>query len=274
MASTATPPPPPPDHIVISVGITINVPTSAQQAPPTVVLSGPTTGQQQDASVQTQVDEAPPLSSPQPAQEIVRTRHEIEEVEDESEARPEAEPEAEPEPEVHGAPEAANVECFSNLKRSHWLRAAVLGAINGLLAPASMILDSSFPAASNTIFGKKKLALLFEHHYWSSDSGNGRVHLNKLTVRRTATKRPGRKRLPKPVGSCILLICGLPSRVAAFGIIVSLGLVVLGCLAAILGRTPLSWSIIRHVIGGWFIIAITVSSAITLVSLHAYDDDE
>nr|GEV31565.1 hypothetical protein [Tanacetum cinerariifolium] len=56
----------------------------------------------------------------QPAQKTV-PRHEIKEVEIKAQA------------EAHGTDRAleANVDCFINLKRSNWLRAVVLGAING-----------------------------------------------------------------------------------------------------------------------------------------------
>ncbi|GJS58013.1 hypothetical protein Tco_0652797 [Tanacetum coccineum] len=166
------PPPSPYDHIVIFVGlVTINVPTSiaaAQLAPPTVVWTSPTC---QDASVQTQdtsVDEAQHVSAPalssQPAHETVPRcgalalssqliqervpHHEIEEVE------------AQAKTEAHGTDCAleANVDCFTNLRRSHSLRAVVVRAINGLFTRASMILDNTFPSTFNNIFEEEKLS--------------------------------------------------------------------------------------------------------------------
>ncbi|GJZ57651.1 hypothetical protein Tco_0613145 [Tanacetum coccineum] len=147
----------------------------------------------QDASVQTQdtsVDEAQHVAAPalssQPAYETV-PHYEIEEVEAEAEEEVEAkahetnrapkanvdcqletivphyeieEVEAQAETKVHGTDCAleANVDCFTNLRRSYWLQAVVVGAINGLLTPASMILDNTFPLTFNNIFEKEKFS--------------------------------------------------------------------------------------------------------------------
>ncbi|PWA80601.1 hypothetical protein CTI12_AA048760 [Artemisia annua] len=59
-------------------------------------------------------------------------------------------------------------------------------------------------------------------------------------------------------------------RVATFAIIVSLGSAVLGWLGTKLGRTPVFRSIIRYVVGGWIVVAITVSYVMKLYFLDAY----
>ncbi|GJW05752.1 hypothetical protein Tco_1568175, partial [Tanacetum coccineum] len=67
---------------------------------------------------------------------------------------------------------------------------------------------SRYQVEFGNVFAKENLKYYtgFVPRAWSDDHGNGRVYGDMVGVSPTATKRFGRKRLPKPVGSYSLVV--------------------------------------------------------------------
>ncbi|GKA81541.1 argonaute 4-like protein, partial [Tanacetum coccineum] len=265
MASTTTPPPS--SHIVITVGsVTISIPASIAAAPQNVNWTGPTG---QNASAQAEggsIEEAQ-----QPAQDTVpRTETGGLEIE------------------AHGtdhAPEGS-VGCFTNLlvKRNHWLRAAQIGAINGLLAPASIIIGDKYPSKEGNMFAKANLIYYIGYvpgvmavamgEYMDSWSESARRERSDLDVR--GSPNPWVTTTISIVAFLVAaMVATIPfgyiiafgfehyvTRVIGYVIIASLGTFGLGWLGARLWETQVFAYIIRILIATWAIIALIAPTII------------
>ncbi|PIN13127.1 putative membrane protein [Handroanthus impetiginosus] len=173
-------------------------------------------------------------------------------------------------------------------KRAQWLRAAVLGANDGLLSTASLMLGVGavrqdaktmiLTGAAGLVAGACSMAIgEFVSVYSQYD-----IEMAQLKSRQKANKvgdayqesEAAKKKLPNPLqaaaASAFAFAVGavVPLLAAAFikeyhvrlGVVVaavSLALLVFGGLGAVLGRAPLVKSSLRVLIGGWLAMGIT-----------------
>lgn len=179
--------------------------------------------------------------------------------------------------------EDGNVDYF---QRAQWLRAAVLGANDGLVSVASLMIGVGsvkedikpmllagfaglFAGACSMAIGE------FVSVYTQRDIEVAQIKRENSIKASGETEEEGeREQLPNPVqaasASALAFSVGavLPLLAAAFikkhkvrlavlVIVASLALVVFGIIGAVLGRTPKLKSSLRVLIGGWMAMAIT-----------------
>lgn len=180
-------------------------------------------------------------------------------------------------------PEVEEVEVYDYSKRAQWLRAAVLGANDGLLSTAALMVGVGavrqdvktmvLAGLAGLVAGACSMAIgEFVSVYSQYDiemaqmNRESRVEKSELEAKK--------KKLPKPLqaaaaSAAAFTVGGLVPLVAAFfiknyqvrvGVVVSavsLALVGFGGLSAFLGRAPLVKSSLRVLIGGWLAMGIT-----------------
>lgn len=168
-------------------------------------------------------------------------------------------------------------EDFDYSQRGQWLRAAVLGAIDGLVSVASLMMGIGavkqdvramiITGFAGLVAGACSMAIgEFVSVYSQRD-----VEVAQTMKRDSKIEK---EVLPNPIqaaaASAIAFMLGaiLPLLTAAFivdhkvrlGVVVAtvtLALVVFGWIGAVLGRTPVVKSCFRILIGGWMAMAIT-----------------
>ncbi|KAF2315500.1 hypothetical protein GH714_039953 [Hevea brasiliensis] len=145
---------------------------------------------------------------------------------------------------------------FNYSKRAQWLRAAVLGANDGLLSTTSLIMGVGAVRQDPKTMILSELAQL------------------KRETRSASELEEKKKRLPSPlqaaiasafafsVGAVIPLFGAVfvKDYVARVGVVIglaSLGLIGFGWLGAVLGHAPVVRSSLRVLLGGWLAIGIT-----------------
>ncbi|KAL5714964.1 hypothetical protein ACHQM5_016858 [Ranunculus cassubicifolius] len=168
---------------------------------------------------------------------------------------------------------------FDYSQRAQWLRAAVLGANDGLVSTASLMMGIG--AVKEDV--KAMILVGFAGLVAGACSmaiGEFVSVYSQLDIEVAQMKREGggdeneKERLPSPLqaalASALAFALGaiVPLLAAAFvqnyrvrlGVVsaaVSLALMVFGMMGAVLGKAPLVRSTLRVVIGGWFAMAIT-----------------
>ncbi|MED6172909.1 hypothetical protein PIB30_054282 [Stylosanthes scabra] len=173
--------------------------------------------------------------------------------------------------------ETEEVEVFDYTKRAQWLRAAVLGANDGLLSTASLMMGVGavkqdvktmiLTGVAGLVGGACSMAIgEFVSVYSQYD-------IEFAQMKREGNTQ-GKDKLPNPytaaVASAVAFAVGalVPLLGAAFikdykvrlGVVVavvSLALLVFGGLGAVLGKAPFVKSSLRVLIGGWLAMAVT-----------------
>nr|XP_043623239.1 vacuolar iron transporter homolog 4-like [Erigeron canadensis] len=174
-------------------------------------------------------------------------------------------------------------ESFDYSQRGQWLRAAVLGATDGLVSVASLMMGVGavkhdvramiLTGFAGLVAGACSMAIgEFVSVYSQRD-----VEVAQLKRQNIVTgddNRSEKEALPNPVqaavASAVAFMLGaiIPLLAAAFvmdhkvrlGVVVatvSLALVVFGWVGAVLGRSPVMKSCFRILVGGWMAMAIT-----------------
>ena len=169
------------------------------------------------------------------------------------------------------------IEVFDYAKRAQWLRAAVLGANDGLLSTASLMMGVGavqkgvkmmmLAGVAGLVAGACSMAI-----------GEFVSVYSQYDIEVAQLKREGKdvkkEKLPSPfqaaLASALAFAAGavVPLLSAAFiknykvrlGVVVatvSLALLVFGCLGAVLGKAPIVKSSLRVVLGGWSAMAVT-----------------
>ena len=169
------------------------------------------------------------------------------------------------------------IEVFDYAKRAQWLRAAVLGANDGLLSTASLMMGVGavqkdvkimlLAGVAGLLAGACSMAIgEFVSVYSQYDIEVAQLRREGKDVRK--------EKLPSPfqaaLASALAFAAGavVPLLSAAFirdykvrlGVVmasVSLALSVFGCLGAVLGKAPIVKSSLRVLFGGWLAMAVT-----------------
>ncbi|KAI3525584.1 hypothetical protein L1887_04475 [Cichorium endivia] len=172
---------------------------------------------------------------------------------------------------------------FDYSQRGQWLRAAVLGATDGLVSVASLMMGVGavkedvramiLTGFAGLVAGACSMAIgEFVSVYSQRDVEVAQMKRVKGILGNDEESE--KESLPNPfqaaVASALAFMLGaiMPLLSAAFivdhkvrlGVVVamvSLGLVVFGWIGAILGRTPVAKSCFRILVGGWMAMAIT-----------------
>ncbi|XP_047937832.1 vacuolar iron transporter homolog 4-like [Salvia hispanica] len=193
-----------------------------------------------------------------------------------------------------GQNEEALVEAEDYSKREKWLRAAVLGANDGLLSTASLMMEIGavrrdaktmlLTGAASLVAGACSMAMgEFVSVYSQLD----------IEVAQMEREKRGREErsLPSPVQAAAFTVgVGVPLLAAAFArdyrvrlgavvAAVSVALLGFGWASATLGRAPLVRAALRVLFGGWVAMGITFgltkligySSKFTLLMTRTYD---
>ncbi|KAG6401112.1 hypothetical protein SASPL_137957 [Salvia splendens] len=180
-------------------------------------------------------------------------------------------------------------ECRSNLMRAQWLRAAILGANDGLLSTTSLMLgvgtakeDRSLMILSGVagaVAGACSMAV-GEFVSVSTQRDIEDTNMNKLSVEcedvkiQESIKHPLLPGLPNPYkaagASALAFLCGslVPIvsalvfsrhgiRYIAMVVVTSLALLLFGGVGARLGGSPVRISALRVLVGGWISMALT-----------------
>ncbi|KAJ9687147.1 hypothetical protein PVL29_015843 [Vitis rotundifolia] len=180
----------------------------------------------------------------------------------------------------HGQCQEGEAEDFDYSKRGQWLRAATLGANDGLVSIASLMMGVGAVKEDITAMILAGFAGLVAGAC-SMAIGEFVSVYTQLDIELAQMKRDNRRRdstenekLPNPfqaaIASALSFALGamIPLLAAAFirehkvrlGVIVatsSLALLAFGGLGAVLGRTPVGRSCARVLVGGWMAMAIT-----------------
>ncbi|KAI3715771.1 hypothetical protein L6452_22758 [Arctium lappa] len=171
-------------------------------------------------------------------------------------------------------------EDFDYSQRGQWLRAAVLGATDGLVSVASLMMGVGavkqdvramiLTGFAGLVAGACSMAI---GEYVSVYSQRD-VEVAQMKRDAGNNKESEKEALPNPIqaaaASALAFMLGaiMPLLAAAFimdhkvrlGVVVAtvtLALVVFGWIGAILGRTPVMKSCLRILVGGWMAMAIT-----------------
>ncbi|KAL2491014.1 Vacuolar iron transporter4 [Abeliophyllum distichum] len=173
--------------------------------------------------------------------------------------------------------EIEEVKVYDYSKRAQWLRAAVLGANDGLLSTASLMVGVGavrqdvktmvLAGLAGLVAGASSMAIgEFVSVYSQYDIEVAQMKRENTRVEKSELPNP----LQAAAASATAFTVGglVPLVAAAFiknyrvrvGVVVaavSLALVAFGGLGAFLGRSPLVKSSLRILIGGWFAMGIT-----------------
>nr|GMD08849.1 vacuolar iron transporter homolog 4-like [Ipomoea batatas] len=168
-------------------------------------------------------------------------------------------------------------ESFDYSQRAQWLRAAVLGANDGLVSTASLMMGVGAVKKEATAMILTGFAGLFAGSC-SMAIGEFVSVYSQRDIQLSQMKRGGnddeKERLPNPLqaamasalafalGAVVPLLAAAfvadhKVRIAVVACAVSLALLVFGGVGAVLGKTPKLKSCVRVVIGGWMAMAIT-----------------
>ncbi|XP_073020229.1 vacuolar iron transporter homolog 2-like [Primulina eburnea] len=177
---------------------------------------------------------------------------------------------------------------FDYSKRSQWLRAAVLGANDGLVSTASLMMGVGavkqdikamiLTGFAGLVSGACSMAIgEFVSVYSQLDIELAQMRRDRKRAEVGVAQevdRENNESLPNPmqaaaasalafsVGAMVPLLAasfikGYRLRVGVVVAAVSVALAVFGCLGAVLGRAPVVRSAARVLVGGWFAMAIT-----------------
>ncbi|KAK9060284.1 hypothetical protein SSX86_020988 [Deinandra increscens subsp. villosa] len=176
-------------------------------------------------------------------------------------------------------------EDFDYSQRGQWLRAAVLGATDGLVSVASLMMGVGavkhevramiLTGFAGLVAGACSMAIgEFVSVYSQRDVEVAQMKRNNRIAGEDDEEIREKEALPNPIlaaaASALSFMLGaiMPLLVAAFvvdhtvrlGVVVatvSLALVVFGWIGAVLGRSPVVKSCFRILVGGWMAMAIT-----------------
>ncbi|XP_004504756.1 vacuolar iron transporter homolog 4-like [Cicer arietinum] len=182
----------------------------------------------------------------------------------------------------------SSVEKESNIdysQRAQWLRAAMLGANDGLVTVASLMIgvgaikqDISvmlLAGFAGLVAGACSMAIgEFVSVYTQYDIEVAQIKREREANNNNEEESSEREKLPNPfqaaVASALAFSVGavMPLLAAAFikdhrirmsvvAAVVSLALLVFGGIGAMLGKTPMMKSCVRVLIGGWMAMAVT-----------------
>ncbi|XWS23567.1 hypothetical protein CRYUN_Cryun28dG0026100 [Craigia yunnanensis] len=176
---------------------------------------------------------------------------------------------------------------FNYSKRSQWLRAAVLGANDGLISTASLMMGVGavkqdikamiLTGFAGLVAGACSMAIgEFVSVYSQLDIELAQIKRDKQRCenRKIEEEKGEKEALPNPLqaaaASSLSFSVGamVPLLAASFireykvrlGVVigaVSLALLVFGCMGAVLGKAPIVRSAVRILVGGWLAMAIT-----------------
>ncbi|KAI4299045.1 hypothetical protein L6164_032541 [Bauhinia variegata] len=181
---------------------------------------------------------------------------------------------------VENQKQQQEIEVFDYAKRAQWLRAAVLGANDGLLSTASLMVGvGAFRKDAKTMILTGVAGLVAGA--FSMAIGEFVSVYSQYDIELAQMKREGeeqdqtqRDRLPNPFHAALASVLAfalgavVPLLGAAFikdykvrlGVVVavvSLALLVFGGLGAVLGKAPMAKSTLRVLIGGWVAMGVT-----------------
>ena len=176
-------------------------------------------------------------------------------------------------------------EDFNYAKRGQWLRAAILGANDGLVSVASLMMGVGavkrdvmamiLAGFAGLVAGACSMAIgEFVSVYTQLDIEVAQMKREKGTNSAGNEEKPEDEQLPNPfqaaIASALAFAVGavVPLLAAAFikehkvrlGVVIavsSLALLVFGGVGAALGRTPMARSCARVLVGGWMAMGIT-----------------
>ncbi|CAL0328582.1 unnamed protein product [Lupinus luteus] len=174
---------------------------------------------------------------------------------------------------------------FDYTKRSQWLRAAVLGANDGLVSTASLMMGVGavkqdikamiLTGFAGLVAGACSMAIgEFVSVYSQLDIEVAQMKRDKERKEQENTEEVEIESLPNPLqaaaASALAFSVGamVPLLAASFireykvrlGVVVAavtLALVIFGCLGAVLGKAPVLRSVMRILVGGWLAMSIT-----------------
>ncbi|KAK7246793.1 hypothetical protein RIF29_41663 [Crotalaria pallida] len=183
-----------------------------------------------------------------------------------------------PKPRQEVAEESSNID-YS--QRAQWLRAAVLGANDGLVSVASLMMGVGAVKENITamllagfaglVAGACSMAIgEFVSVYTQYDIEMAQIKRDRQVI----NEEVEREKLPNPfqaalasalafsVGAIVPLLAALfirdyKIRLGVVAAVASLALLIFGGVGAVLGRTPVTKSCVRVLIGGWMAMAIT-----------------
>ncbi|XP_054800184.1 vacuolar iron transporter homolog 4-like [Prosopis cineraria] len=183
----------------------------------------------------------------------------------------------------HG--EEAGSNNFDYSQRGQWLRAAVLGANDGLVSIASLMMGVGavkedvramlLAGFAGTVAGACSMAIgEFVSVYTQYDVEIMQMERDQNDVKEKGLTEKKKKKLPNPfqaalasafsffVGALVPLlaaafITNYKVRLMVIVLVSSSALVVFGGLGSILGKTPVVRSCLRVLVGGWIAMAIT-----------------
>ncbi|KAL1366226.1 hypothetical protein HN51_014088 [Arachis hypogaea] len=170
-------------------------------------------------------------------------------------------------------------------QRAQWLRAAVLGANDGLVSVASLMMGVGavkhditamvLAGFAGLVAGACSMAIgEFVSVYTQYDIEKAQIKREREPNEEEEVADHEREKLPNPfqaaaasavafsVGGVVPMLAALfirnhKVRMGVVAVAVSLALLVFGIFGAILGRTPVTRSCLRVLIGGWMAMAIT-----------------
>ncbi|CBI20043.3 unnamed protein product, partial [Vitis vinifera] len=182
-------------------------------------------------------------------------------------------------------------EDFNYAKRGQWLRAAILGANDGLVSVASLMMGVGavkrdvmamiLAGFAGLVAGACSMAIgEFVSVYTQLD-----IEVAQMKREKGTNKDSKNLELPNPfqvaITSALTFVVGAMVPVVAaaitrdhkvrLGVVVavsSLAFLVFGGVGAILGRTPVGWSCARVLVGGWMAMAITSGLTMLIGSSH------
>ncbi|OIV98876.1 hypothetical protein TanjilG_21707 [Lupinus angustifolius] len=174
---------------------------------------------------------------------------------------------------------------FDYTKRSQWLRAAVLGANDGLVSTASLMMGVGavkqdikamiLTGFAGLVAGACSMAIgEFVSVYSQLDIEVAQMKRNKESNEQENNEEVEIESLPNPLqaaaASALAFSVGamVPLLAASFirdykvrlGVVVAavtFALVIFGCLGSVLGKAPVLRSVMRILVGGWLAMAIT-----------------
>ncbi|XP_061354923.1 vacuolar iron transporter homolog 4-like [Gastrolobium bilobum] len=178
---------------------------------------------------------------------------------------------------------------FDYSQRAQWLRAAVLGANDGLVSVASLMMGVGavkeditamvLAGFAGLVAGACSMAIgEFVSVYTQYDIEMAQIKRDRVANINNSNNNDDeeaqREKLPNPfqaalasalafsVGAVVPLLAAvfIRSHKIRLGVVaaaVSLALLVFGGVGAVLGKTPVRWSCLRVLIGGWMAMAIT-----------------
>ncbi|OMO69972.1 hypothetical protein CCACVL1_19173 [Corchorus capsularis] len=176
---------------------------------------------------------------------------------------------------------------FDYSQRAQWLRAAVLGANDGLVSVASLMMGVGavkddikamlLAGFAGLVAGACSMAIgEFVSVYTQRDIEIAQIKRKKSMQESSGdyNQESDREKLPSPcqaaiasalafsIGAVVPLLAAVfirqhKVRLAVVAVVASLALAVFGVAGAVLGRTPVVRSSLRVLIGGWMAMAIT-----------------